>query len=315
MWQRAEIDFDRTTLANWMIKVGALLIPIINLMQDKLLANPLIHCDETTVQVLKEPDKPVTSKSYLWVRVAGPPGQRIHLFDYDPSRSSQVPKRLLEGYHGILLTDGYEGYRSVIESQALVSAGCWAHARRKFDECLKAQVKTAKQKSGKAQQGLAFIQMLYRVERSMQDKPLIDDEKVAIRQTQSKPILTKMRAWLDKSLPQVPPKSLLGKALHYLNNQWPKLIIFLDYGGVPLDNNVAENAIRPFVLGRKNWLFSTSQAGVKASAAIYTVVQTAKVNGLEPYTYLKNVLTEIPNAQTVCDIEKLLPFKSEQLAD
>jgi len=166
MWQRADIHFDRTTLANWMIKTGELLTPLINLMQDKLLGNKLIHCDETTVQVLKEPDKPVSSKSYMLVRVAGPPGQCIHLFDYDPSRSSLVPKRLLAGYQGILVTDGYEGYRAVINEQSLVSAGCWAHARRKFDECIKAQPKKAKSKTGKAHQGLAYIQKLYQIEKS-----------------------------------------------------------------------------------------------------------------------------------------------------
>jgi len=308
MWQRAGIIFDRTTLANWMIKTGELLTPLINLMQDRLLESPLIHCDETTVQVLKEPDKPVSSKSYMWVRVAGPPGQRIHLFDYDPSRSSQVPKRLLEGYHGALMTDGYEGYRAVIEAQSITSAGCWAHARRKFDECIKGQPKNAKSKTGKAQQGLAYIQKLYQIEKSLATYD--EKEKHNARQTLSKPVINTMRQWLDKSLPQVPPQSLLGKALHYLNNQWPKLTVFLDYGIVPLDNNVAENAIRPFVLGRKNWLFSTSQAGAKSSAAIYSVIQTAKINGLEPYAYLKEVLAELPKANTVGEIENLLPIKS-----
>ncbi len=310
MWQRADIHFDRTTLANWMIKTGELLTPLINLMQDKLLESRLIHCDETTVQVLKEPDKPASSKSYLWVRVAGPPGQRVHLFDYDPGRSCLVPKRLLNGYQGILVTDGYAGYQAVINEQSLMSAGCWAHARRKFDECIKAQPKNAKTKTGKAHQGLAYIQKLYQIEKSF--AKMSDVARYDGRQNHTKPVIEKLHQWLMASLPQVPPKSLLGKALVYLNNQWAKLTAFLKDGIIPLDNNAAENAIRPFVLGRKNWLFSTSQSGVKASAAIYSVIQTAKSNGLEPYAYLKQVLTELPRAETVEDIEKLLPFNAEK---
>ncbi len=301
--QRIGVDIPRATLANWMIQVGMLAQPLINLLRDRLLEYDILQMDETPVQVLNEPDKQAQSKSYIWVQRGGPPSQAVVLYDYDPGRGAGVPKRLLEGFNGYLQTDGYEGYNAVVAINGLSHVGCMAHARRKFSDAVKAQGRNHKR--GKAHQGLVLIQKLYRVEQ--QARQLTADERYARRQQQAQPILGEMRAWLDKALPQVPPTSATGKALNYLHNEWDKLIRYLDDGRLEIDNNAAENAIRPFVLGRKNWLFSASVKGVKASTNLYSLIETAKANGLEPYAYLRQVFTELPKATSLEDIEALLP--------
>jgi transposase len=301
--QRIGVDIPRATLANWMIKVGTLIQPLINLMRDQLLAYDIVQMDETTVQVLKELGKSPQSKSYLWLQRGGPPEHPVILFDYAPGRGAGVPMRLLDGFEGYLQTDGYDGYNQVVASNQLTHVGCMAHARRKFSDAVKSQGKN--KKAGKAQHALALIQKLYRVEK--QAKPLSPKERFAYRQAHARPILDKLRRWVDDSLPQVPPGSAAGKAMNYLHNEWDKLIRYLDDGRLNIDNNLAENAIRPFVIGRKNWLFSASVPGVKASANLYSLIETAKANGLEPYAYLRHIYTQLPSAQAVEDIEALLP--------
>ena len=301
--QRIGVDIPRATLANWMIRAGALIQPLINLLQDRLLAYDIIQMDETTVQVLKEDGKAAQSKSYLWLQRGGPPDQPVVLYDYDPGRGAGVPMRLLTGFTGYLQTDGYDGYNAVVAKNKLMHVGCMAHARRKFSEAVKAQGK--KKKRGKAHRGLALIQKLYRVEK--QARKLDAEDRHACRQQQARPVLDELRAWLDEALLQVPPTSATGKALNYLNREWGKLIRYLDDGRLEIDNNGAENAIRPFVVGRKNWLFSDSVKGVKASANLYSLIETAKANGLEPYAYLRYLFTELPKAETVEAIEALLP--------
>jgi transposase len=301
--QRIGVDLPRATLANWMIQAGKLIQPLINLLRDRLLAYDILQMDETPVQVLKEPGKTAQSKSYLWVQRGGPPDQAVVLYDYDPGRGAGVPKRLLDGFQGYLQTDGYDGYNAVVAVNGLTHVGCMAHARRKFNEAVKAQGK--KKQRGKAHRGLALIQKLYRVEKQI--RKLTPEACHAHRYRHARPILDELRAWLDDVLPQVPPTSATGRALNYLNNEWDKLIRYLDDGRLAIDNNGAENAIRPFVVGRKNWLFSTSVKGVKASANLYSLIETAKANGLEPYAYLRRVFTELPQADSVEALEALLP--------
>jgi len=301
--QRIGVDIPRATLANWMIKAGHLVQPLINLMQDRLLSYDILQMDETTVQVLKESGKKAQSKSYLWLQRGGPPQQPVVLYHYDPGRGAGVAKRLLAGFMGYLQTDGYDGYNAVVAENQLIHVGCMAHARRRFSEAVKAQGKNKKR--GKAHRGLTLIQKLYRVEK--QARNLTPEKRFEHRQRQAKPVLDEMATWLDQSLSQVPPTSATGKALHYLNNEWDKLIRYLDDGRLEIDNNAAENAIRPFVIGRKNWLFSDSVKGVTASANLYSLVETAKANGLEPYAYLRYLFTELPKAETVDAIETLLP--------
>ena len=184
--------------------------------------------------------------------------------------------------------------------------GCLAHARRKFDEAVKAQTRTGR--GGLAKQGLELIQKIYRVEREARDRELDCHARKQLRDEKAKPIWDELRKWLDRSIGQVPPQTLTGKALGYLDKQWPRLTRCLDDGRVEVDNNLAENAIRPFVMGRKAWLFSDTPAGADASARLYSLIETAKANGLEPYAYLRHVFTELPKATTVDDIEALLPW-------
>ncbi len=309
--RRIGVDIPRATLANWMIRAGTLIQPLINLLRDRLLEYDIVQMDETPVQVLNEAGKRAQAKSYIWVQRGGPPDQPVVLYDYDPGRGAGVPKRLLEGFKGYLQTDGYDGYNAVVAANGLIHVGCMAHARRRFNDAVKAQGRNRKR--GKAHRGLSLIRKLYRVEG--QARKLTADERYALRQKQARPVLDEMRAWLDDVLPQVPPSSATGKALNYLHNEWEQLIRYLDDGRVEIDNNGAENAIRPFVLGRKNWLFSASVKGVKASANLYSLIETAKANNLEPYAYLRRVFTELPQADTVDAIEALLPgnFETDQI--
>jgi transposase len=306
--RRIGVELPRATLANWMIQAGTLIQPVINLLRDRLLDYDILQMDETTVQVLNEAGKAAQSKSYLWLQRGGPPDQPVVLYDYDPGRGAGVPKRLLAGFTGYLQTDGYDGYNAVVAANALTHVGCMAHARRKFDEAVKAQGKN--KKKGNAHRGLVLIRKLYRVEK--QARRLAPQDRHAHRQQQARPVLDELRSWLDGALPLAPPTSATGKALHYLHREWDKLIHYLDDGRLEIDNNGAENSIRPFVVGRKNWLFSASVKGVKASANLYSLIETAKANGLEPYAYLRYLFTELPKAETLESIEALLPGNINQ---
>ncbi|SDO47859.1 Transposase [Vreelandella arcis] len=270
LFARHGAEIPRNTLARWMVQAGERITPLIETLRHHLLSAPLIHMDETTLQVNQEADRKASATSYMWVQRGGPPGQQVVLFDYAASRAGRVPVDLLGGYAGRLITDGYEGYAEVVRRNGITHAGCWAHARRKFVEAQKVQPKG---KTGKADWALNQIRKLYGVEK--QAKALEPDARHALRDQKSRPLIDQLRTWLDKSLAQVLPKSALGKALHYLDHQWFRLTRFLDDGLIPLDNNPAENAIRPFVVGRKNWLFSHTPSGAQASAAIYSLIETA----------------------------------------
>ncbi len=301
--QRMGVDLPRrATLAHWMIKAGVLAQPLINLLRDQLLAYDILQMDETPVQVLKETGKTAESKSCLWVQRGGPPGHPIILFDYDPSRGSAVPVRLLTGFTGILQTDGYTGYCAAVRAQGLTHAGCLAHARRKFDEAIKAQGKH--KKPGLAEAGLKQIQKLYAIEKAARDFTPADRHRY--RQEYARPLWDTLQAWLATCRPGVPPQTAVGKALSYLHNG-DKLVIYLTDGRLAIDNNATENSIRPFCIGRRNWLFHDTVAGAKASATPYSLIETCKAAGLEPSHYLRRLFTGLPRAQTVEDLEALLP--------
>ena len=303
---RCGIEIPRSTLANWMIKAGELIQPLINLLSEQQLSYPILHCDETSVQVLHEPGKKPTSKSYMWVRVGGPPTQSIRLFHYADSRSGDVVNELLAEYQGYLQTDDYAGYNAVADKEGITQLGCWAHARRKFIEAQKAN---PKHKTGKADMAISYITRLYAIEKDIKNQPT--EERYRVRQEQSIPLLNIIKEWMDKTLSRTVPKGLLGKALNYLNKNWEKLTVYTQDGRLNIDNNPAENAIRPFVVGRKNWLFSATVEGATSSANLYSLIETAKANGLEPYTYLKKVFSELPKAKNVDSVETLLPWNIE----
>ena len=300
---RHGVKVPRQTLARWVIGAAALLQPLHNLMRDTLFDGPFMHMDETVVQVLKEKDKSPTSNSYMWVQAGGSPGQPVVIYDYDPSRSGAVPIRLLLDYQGYLMTDGYAGYNALAETKGIEHLVCWAHVRRKFVEATRVQ---AKGKKGRADEAVALIGKLYGIERD--NKEADDAVRLMARQSESLPILAQLREWLNKTRPAVVPNSALGRALSYMHDYWGKLIRYTERGDLPIDNNRCENAIRPFVIGRKAWLFSDTPAGAHASAVIYSLLQTAKANGHEPYAWLRRVMRDLPAAKTVEEIEALLPW-------
>lgn len=298
----------RQTLARWVIASSRMLQPLHNLMRDALLDGAVIHMDETVVQVLKEADRKATSQSYMWVQTGGPPGKPVVLFDYDPSRSAEVPSRLLSGYQGYLMTDGYTGYNKLAKAEGVEHLVCFAHVRRRFVEAVRVQPNG---KRGRADEAVALIGKLYGIERDHKDAT--DEARLLARQQLSVPALAALKAWMEKTLPTVTPKSALGKALAYMEKYWPMLERYTERGDLPIDNNRAENCIRPFVVGRKAWLFSDTPAGADASAVIYSLVETVKANGLEPYTWLRRVMRCLPMAKTVDEVEALLPWNLHNL--
>lgn len=299
MFKRLDIAINRTRMAAWMIRCGRLVQPLINLMAEQLHQQACIHMDETTLQVLNEPGKKARSKSYMWVQrsATGPP---IALFHYSPSRSANIPKTLLDDYSGALMCDGYEAYQGVCQQNSITRLGCWAHARRKFVQVLDAADHPA------AATMVELIGHLYHIEK--QAKGHSPQDRQRLRVQHSLPRLKQIRDLLDDCLHQTTPTGLMGQALCYIDKQWPRLIAYIHNGTYPIDNNPVENAIRPFVIGRKNWLFSDSQQGAKASANLYSLIETAKAHNLNPERYLTQVYKQLPQTITVGDIEALLPW-------
>lgn len=305
--KRMGLDLSRQTMANWII-YGAdrWFTPLYNRMHQLLLKLDILHADETTLQVLREPGRPATTKSYLWLYRTGIEGPPIVLYDYQKTRAGENPKRFLTGFKGYLQVDGYAGYHKV-ENVTLV--GCWAHARREFSDVLKALPPNSL-KPVAATEGLKFCNKLFAIEREL--KELAPDERYKKRLEKSKPVLEAFLSWLKIQKHKVLPKSGLGKAIAYCLNQWDKLVAFLEDGRLEIDNNRSERSIKPVVIGRKNWLFSNTPQGARASAIIYSIVETAIVNRLNPYYYLRYLFEQLPNIDlTDTDaLDRLLPWST-----
>ena len=254
----------------------------------ELLAKEVLHADETTLQVLHEPGKEPQSKSYMWLyRTSGDTDNPVVMYEYQSGRGAVHPREFLEGFKGYLHADGYAGYHNLPEDITVV--GCWAHLRRKFDEAMKSLPKS-KAKNSSAAQGLAYCSLLFGLEDDFAE--LTPDERYQQRLEQAKPVLDAFLAWAN--IRNAAPKSALGKALTYLKEQWPYLTNYLKDGRMELSNNRAERSIKPFVIGRKNWLFSNTPAGAQSSAVIYSLIETAKENDLDPYRYLVWLLHNAP---------------------
>ncbi len=297
----------RTSLANWIIRLSLQLQPLINLMREHQLAGDYMQADETRIQVLKEPGRSALSDKYMWVTLGGPPEKPATLFEYDPSRGKEVPLRLLEGFAGYLQTDGYAGYDAVCAKQGLTRLGCMDHARRYYTDALKAMPKKMhNKKTSKANIALNKLGKLYDIEREI--KEFSPEQRYHERQKRSVPLLNDFKDWVDGNIGKVEKDSLTWKALSYSRNQWPRLIKYCDDGRLQMSNILAENAIRPFVCGRKAWLFADTPKGARASATYYSLIETAKANGLEPYDYLYKMLKRLPYAEKVEDFEALLPW-------
>ena len=305
--KRQGIPLSRQTMSNWILKASeTYLAPVYEQLHKELLARDVLHSDDTTLQVLHEPGKKAQTDSYMWLyRTSGDTDKPIVLYEYQPGRGAKHPKAFLEGYKGYLQTDGYAGYHDLGEDVILV--GCWAHARRKFDEAVKSSPK-GKTKGSSAYQGFTYCNLLFSIEQEIAGKTA--EERYEERLRQAKPVLDAIFAWANSRT--AAPKSPLGRALTYLKNQWPYLTSYLKDGRLELSNNRAERSIKPFVIDRKNFLFANTPKGATGSAVIFSLIQTAIENGLEPYKYLTWLMKKAKDADLSQEdmIQSLLPWNA-----
>lgn len=314
-------DISRNTVAGSIVRLGQAVQPVVNLLRDELLDAPLVFGDETELQVLKEPGRSAQAKSYVWAQMTdgsgkdgtGPP---IRLFSYSPSRSTATAMTLYAGIRAgaVLMTDGYEVYDKVALTHDLVHLACWAHCRRYFHDALQALPKDKRGPEQLAARFIALIGKLYQIEAQAKRDGIDLAELTRRRQRESARVLLDIEMLLLANLHAVLPKSLLGQALHYLASQWNKLKRYVEDGRYSIDNNVQENAIRPFCVGRRNWLFADTVAGANASANLYSLLQTCRVNGIDGFRYLRSLLLALPNARTVDDYADLLPWRMKLAA-
>lgn len=305
-WNRMGVELSRGTLSSWVIKASeSWLYPILDAFKERLEGEPVLHADETPVQVLGESDRKNTAKSYMWVLASGSCSETpIRYFEYGPGRGQSVAGRLLSGYRGYLVTDDYAGYNGLTQARR---CSCWAHIRRRFDE-----VPGSKGKRGSAslaEEALSLIGELFLLERTL--SVLGPEKRREIRLREGKPILDKFWTFADQGATEALPNSMLGKAFDYAIKNRDRAMVFLEDGRVEITNAVVENAIRPFAVGRRNWLFSGSPKGAKASACVYSLVETAKANKLDPFRYLKTLLEEIPGSDYLSNpiaMERLMPW-------
>ena len=306
IWAREGVELSRATMANWVVQCSQTwLKPLYKHMKQRLLEQGVIHADESVVQVLKEDGKPATSESRMWVYATGERSSTpVRIFEYQPDRSGKRPESFLRGFTGCLVTDGYSGYNQV---QKVTHCGCWAHMKRKWREAMPdgATVKTSK-----AAVGFQYCNKLFSLEKKCAN--LKDKYRKEYRQNIMLPVLEEYFCWVNTLDPEKGSK--LAEAVTYARNQKTALMAFAQHGDVPISNNLAENAIRPFAVGRKNWLFCDTVKGAESSAIVYSMVETAKANGIDPYDYLFYVLSVLPYlGKSVSHerLETLMPWSGE----
>jgi len=301
---RIGIDISRQDMSNWTITVARAIKPLIERFILMIRGGPFMQMDETPLQVLNEPGRANTTKSYMWLARGGPPEAPVVVYHYSPTRGSDYPRSLLDGYEGYLQADAYGVYRMLAEELGFILVGCWAHARRKFHEAAQAS-----KKAGAAHEGMKHIRRLYEIERELRGEHLSPQEFADKRREKALPVLDEFAAWLNKKHKTVVPSSLLGKAVAYTLHEWDALSRYLDRPEITPDNNAAENHVRPFVVGRRNWLFSGAPRGAEASCAIYSLIETAKHNTLDPFAYLNYVFEKAPLMHEAEDWDQLLPHR------
>jgi transposase len=300
IYARQGVFLPRSTQAGWVGFCEVLLEPLGLRLRERLLTEPYLQADETTVPVLA-PGTGKTHTGYLWVYRSGPFGARqAVVFDYADSRGNIWPTRFLEDFKGTLQVDGYAGYNEVFKREDILEAGCWSHARRKFFDVFKAT------RSPTAQEALRRIGQLYHI--AAETKDLDSKARAQMRQERAGPILTEFKVWLEDILLKLPPASRLAEAIGYTLGRWPALRVYLKDGDIHIDNNPIERAIRGAALGRKNYLFAGSPSGARRAALIYSLIETCKLNGIEPYAYRKDVLTRLPT-HPYRQLDELLPWR------
>ena len=304
------IPLSRQTMSNWLLKSTELYFELIwKRMREILLKEEILHADETTLEVLREPGRKAQSKSYMWLYRTGKEiKQQLILYDYQETREAKHPKAFLEGFKGYLHTDGYSGYHNL--SPDILVVGCLAHARRNFTDAVDAIRNEEKRSASPAMIGIAYFDKLFEIERNIAS--LLPDERKQKRLELSVPVLNELRNWVSKL--NAPPKSLLGKAANYVISQWSWLTAWLEDGRLEISNNLAERSIKPFVIGRKNFLFANTPSGARSSAILFSMIQTSKENGLDPYRYLTWVLKKAPylNMSDSTEVDTLLPANASE---
>ena len=310
-FERYGLHISRQNMANWTIQCADRYLAVLyDYLHEKLYGYHVLQADETPVLVNKD-GRPAGSKSYMWVYRTGRmyTERQIVLYEYQNTRNASHPREFLKDFNGVCVTDGYQVYHTIEgEREDLRIAGCWSHARRRFDEAVKALPK-AKQKDSRAYLALTMIQAIYREEKQLKDLPA--EERKNRRQLSVKPLVEAYFTWVRENLPKVPQKSKTWEGFNYSLNQEKYLKVFLDDGEVPMDNNAAEQSIRGFCIGKKNWVMIDTIAGAKSSAIIYSIAETAKANNLKPYDYFEFLLTEIPKHLDDTDrsfLDDLLPW-------
>jgi len=301
------VTLSRQDMSNWQQKAYTALEPLFGFLKEAVKGGPVLQMDETTVQVMGEEGRKDTQQSRMWLARGGPPGKTVVWYEYHETRAADHAIKFLGGYIGYLQTDGYEGYDAAVKAlPGIIHVGCLAHARRYFFEAAKISAQ------GKlAEKGLEYIRKLYHIENKVRERYIKDEQRkilLRVRQLCAWRPLKEFKEWLLKLKDEVPPTLLLGKAIHYSLGQWNKLVRYLESPYLTPDNNACENAIRPFVLGRANWLFTKSPDGARSSCGMYTLIETAKQNGLVPFQYLMTLFEKAPLAKTPDDWEKLLPW-------
>ena len=310
IWQACDVIMPCNSLSRWMIQAGEAVAPLVEdyLFEDMLLTHYL-HVDETPVTVLQDKDKNPENPShrgYVWVYV----NNVGVVFDYQSSRHGIHPKDKLEAFTGHIQSDAYSGYHGLFTDKKRIALGCMAHARRKFTDIQKTGGK--KKKHPVADQVVNLMAKLYHIEKIAKDQNLTVDEITQYRQEKAVPILDKLHAYLTAQKPKAPDKSLLGKAIAYSLNHWAALCCYTTHGKLNIDNNPAERAIRPFTVGRKNWLFHGNTRAAKAAANLYSLIETAKIHNLNPFAYLKHVFEKLPRADSPRQLEQLLPYHARE---
>lgn len=303
MWERLGIDISRSTMSNWVMACGDLLNPLVELLRKDIVSKDYVASDETPLRVINS----TTDTSYMWVHIGGERERRAIVYDYNPNRSGACASEFLKGFKGYHQCDAYGGYNKLHSLEYIIWVACWAHARRKFYDIIKL-VKTA----GVAHKIIHLIRKLYAIEREALDKKLSYKEMYKLRQEKAVPILAEIKEILEDYKDKVPPKSALGGAIAYSLNHWQGLNAYLLDGRIRIDNNDSERTIKPFAVGRKNWMFCVTTNGAKASANIYSIIQTCKANQINTYAYLRYVLQNIMTAKTEAELRALLPYNVEK---
>ena len=297
------VDVSRETMARWMIALHVPLQPLLNLLKDKIIDHDISSLDATMLQVLKEPERPATTKSYAYCFRGGPKGQSVVLYAYNHEKHKQFVDQWFEGFSGYVHMDADPFFELLLDDATVLAVFCHAHSRRKF-EAVKHQAK----KQGLAHEALRFYKKLYAIERQAKDNALSAKQRYAYRLKHSGPIIQAFKTWLDHHLPSTLPTSPLGKAFRYLVKRWGGFTRFLDDGRLEIDNNLTEQEIKPFVLARKNFMFANSMEGAHALCAHLSLIRTALIHKIDPFQYYVTIMKKLPLCKTIEDYEALLPW-------